>query len=412
MERVILHVDMNNCYASIEMIDHPEWRGRPLAVCGSQSDRHGIVLAKSQEAKVFGIKTGETIWSARQKCPDLLVVPPHYEKYLFYSEQSRLLYRNYTDQVEPFGLDECWLDVSGSIGLFGNDGIKLADRIRCQVKEELGLTVSIGVSFNKVFAKLGSDLKKPDAVTSIPASRFREIVWPLAVSEMIGVGRSTARKLARYGVYTLGELAACPPDFLRGILGVNGIHLWNYANGRDEAPVQTFYHKDPVKSVGNGITCREDLLNEREVSGIFQELAQEVSRRLRLYKMYARGVEITIRTSDLETRQYQSPLAFPTQSFHELWKGVMELFRRQFDWRQNIRSLTIRAIRLVSRDGARQLSFLDEFQTHEKNEVIDGTIHQINERFGRRRVQYASQLLNIKLPGQHSDVMTLPGPPR
>ena len=196
-ERTILHCDMNNCYASIELISNPQWRGKPLAVCGSAEERRGIVLAKSEEAKKFGIKTGETLWQAKLKCPDLITVEPHYEEYLKYSRLARSIYYQYTDRVEPFGLDECWLDCTGSISLLGS-GEKIAEEIRERIKNELGITVSIGVSFNKIFAKLGSDLKKPDAVSFIGRTDFRRKLWKLSASELLGVGRSTAEKLRRY----------------------------------------------------------------------------------------------------------------------------------------------------------------------------------------------------------------------
>jgi DNA polymerase-4 len=309
MERTILHCDMNNCYASIETMLHPEWEGKPLAVCGSQEDRHGIVLAKSQEAKALGIKTGEVIWQAKQKCPNLLIVPPHYEEYLKYSRLAQQIYYSYSNQVESFGLDECWIDVSGS-ELFG-DGKTIADDIRSRMKKELGITVSIGVSFNKVFAKLGSNMKKPDATTVIPKEDFREIVWKLPASEMIGIGRATTIKLQRCGIHTLGDLAKTSPDFLKRLLGINGVALWNYANGRDCSKVSDYHYEAPIKTIGHGITCREDLLNEFEVKRIFQELSQDVSRRLIDNDFLATGVQITIRDNELYSKQYQMPTQYP-----------------------------------------------------------------------------------------------------
>ncbi|HHX37300.1 MAG TPA: DNA polymerase IV [Clostridiaceae bacterium] len=408
MERTILHVDMNSFYASVELIDHPEWRGLPLAVGGSVEDRHGIVLAKSEAAKGYGIKTGEALWEARQKCPNILIVPPHYEKYLHYSRLSREIYKQYTSQVEPFGLDECWLDVTGSEQLYG-DGTAIADDIRERIKQELNLTVSVGVSFNKVFAKLGSDMKKPDATTVISTAEFRDIVWPLPVDALIGIGRATRRRLEGFSIFTLGQLASCQPSFLQNLLGINGVYLWHFANGRDEAPVLEAGDQVPIKSVGNGITCRADLHNEREVHGIMQELSQEVSRRLFDYELCAQGVQLTIKTDALYTSQHQSPLPFPTQSGRRLCHFGMELFRTHFDWYcQQVRALTIRAISLISATVPRQQSYLKEYKHHDRLERIDQVIYQLNRRYGKSTVCYASQTLNEKMPGLRPAAVTLP----
>ena len=235
-ERVILHSDMNNFYASVEARYHPELRERPMAVCGNPQLRHGIVLAKNELAKSCGVKTGEPIWQAVRKCPELTFAEPHYDLYASYSRMAKEIYSEYTDQVENFGLDECWLDVSGSTCLFG-EGKLIAEEIRKRIHSELGVTVSVGVSFNKVFAKLGSDLKKPDAVTRIDRENVKEQIWPLPVGELLYVGGSTRNKLAKYGIFTIGELASSRVEFLRYILGKSGVTLWNFANGYDLSPV-------------------------------------------------------------------------------------------------------------------------------------------------------------------------------
>lgn len=242
MERAILHSDLNCFYASVEMMLDPRLRGKAVAVCGCTEDRHGIVLAKSEKAKRAGVKTGMVNWEAKQCCRDLIIVPPQYDQYLKYSKLTQAIYQRYTDMVEPFGMDECWLDVTGSRYVCG-DARTIAENIRRSVKEELGLTVSIGVSFNKVFAKLGSDMKKPDAITEISPDSYKEKVWPLPCSDMIYCGPATTAKLARYGVRSIGDVAACDPVFLKGLLGVNGLGLWSYANGRDNSRVidHTFY---------------------------------------------------------------------------------------------------------------------------------------------------------------------------
>lgn len=204
MERAILHSDLNCFYASVEMMLNPMLRGKAVAVCGSTEDRHGIVLAKSEKAKKAGVKTGMVNWEARSVCKDLIVVPPQYDQYLKYSKLTRAIYQRYTDLIEPFGMDECWLDVTGS-RIMG-DPMTIAESIRKTVREELGLTVSIGVSFNKIFAKLGSDMKKPDAITEITSDNFQEKVWPLDASEMIYCGNATRKKLETYGIRSPGRL--------------------------------------------------------------------------------------------------------------------------------------------------------------------------------------------------------------
>lgn len=326
-ERTILHSDMNCFYASVEMMLDPSLRGKPVAVCGSTENRHGIVLAKSELAKKAGIKTGMVNWEARQLCPGLVMVKPQYDQYLKYSELARNIYQRYTDQVEPYGMDECWLDVTGSRGVCG-DGMKIAESIRQEIKEELGLTVSIGVSFNKIFAKLGSDMKKPDAVTEITKATFQEKVWPLPAADLLFVGRATDAKFRNYGIHTIGDIAATDPQFLKRLLGVNGFQLWRYAAGKDDTPVM---HKDfvsPIKSVGHGITCVADLLDDEEVWKVMLELSQDIGHRLRLHKLKATGVQISIRSNDLGFRQFQAPLSLSTQSPMMIAKRLMLFSRR------------------------------------------------------------------------------------
>ena len=291
-ERVILHSDMNSFYASVEMMLNPELKGKPVAVCGSTEERHGIVLAKSDLAKKAGVKTGMVNWEARQLCPGLIVVPPQYDQYLKYSKLARQIYHRYTDLVEPYGMDECWLDVTGS-GVCGT-GMEIAEAIRQTTKEELGLTVSIGVSFNKIFAKLGSDMKRPDAITCIEADSFREKIWCLPASDLLGVGRATEKILSGYGIHTIGELAATSDDFLKCRLGKNGLAIKKYANGLDDSPVMRFDYVSPVKSIGHGITTMQDLENNAEVWCVMLELVQEIGTKLRTHKKKAGGIAISI----------------------------------------------------------------------------------------------------------------------
>ncbi len=406
MERKILHVDMNNCFAAIEAKLNPALRGLPIAVCGDIENRHGIVLAKSQEAKIHGVTTGEAIWEAKIKCPDLLIVPPHYDAYLAHSRLARALYYEYTNLVEPFGLDECWLDITGSLHLFG-DADTIAEQLRRRVKKELGITVSIGISYNKIFAKLGSDLKKPNAITRIPRDRFRAIVHPLPVESLMGIGPATKKKLNRHRIYRLGELANADPRFLRRLLGVNGIRLREYANGRDETSVHDADYLAPIKSIGRGTTCRADLENNDEVRYVLQELALDVSRRLYEHELEATAVQIEVRDSDLVKCQYQCPLPHISVGSIALTETAFALFRERYPWHRPVRALSIRAIRLITRRSYVQEQLFDKCH-HEKIEAVDRGIFNIRQKYGRESLTSASLLGENKLPADRTDVITLP----
>lgn len=407
MERTILHCDMNNFYASVECFLNPDLKPYPVAVCGSVEERHGIVLAKNYKAKACGVTTGEAVWQAQQKCRDLVIVPPHYEEYMKFSKAARKIYEDYTDQVEAFGMDECWLDVTGSVGIYG-DGEKIAQEIRERIKFELGLTVSIGVSFNKIFAKLGSDLKKPDAVTCIPKERFKEIVWPLAASEMLGVGRATEKKLAACGVRTIGTLATWPVEFFEKKFGKFGVALWLFANGLDESRVAAADASVPVKSVGHGTTALQDLENAAEVWRIMLALTQEIGHKLYTYEKRACGVQIDVRDNKLFTKQWQCPLPHPTQSASEIAKTAFELFCRSYEWRNPIRSVTVRAINLTAQNTPYQLDlFCDPLHT-EKTEKIDRTVEDLRLRFGMDIIRNACLLDNPKMPSGSGPQVIMP----
>lgn len=407
-QRVILHSDMNSFYASVEMMLDPSLRGKAVAVCGSVEDRHGIVLAKSDLAKRAGVKTGMVCWEARQRCPNLVVVPPQYDEYIKYSRLAHEIYYRFTDMVEPFGMDECWLDVTASRYQCGT-GLEIAEQIRAATREELGLTVSVGVSFNKIFAKLGSDLKKPDAITEITPENFRDKVWPLAASEMIYVGRATEAKLANYGIHTIGQVAETPPELLRSWFGVNGLALWRYANGTDQSRVM---HKDfvsPVKSVGHGITCTADLENEEEVFNVMLELSQDVGHRLRVHGLTARGVQLWIRTNDLSGMQCQCKLPFRTQLPSELTAAGFKLFQERYHWTQNVRAVCIRAIDLVPKNEEEQLSIFIDNEKRDRRERLEDTIENLRSRFGKCAVTYACLLGDLKMPGDGRDKVKMPG---
>ncbi|MGO1580150.1 MAG: DNA polymerase Y family protein [Peptoniphilaceae bacterium] len=408
MERVILHADMNNCYASIETKLNPKLKGIPLAVCGRREDRHGIVLAKSQEAKVLGVKTGEAIWQAQLKCPNLLIVPPNYDEYLKHSRWARDIYYDYSNQVEPYGIDECWLDVSGSLHLFGK-GRDIAEEIRSRIKKELGITVSIGVSFNKIFAKLGSDMKKPDAVTEIAREDFKEKIWNLPVEELLGVGKASKKKLNRLMIFTIGDLARGDSDLIRMKLGINGVYLWNYANGRDYSSVTDRDYRDPVKSVGRGITTTEDLENNLEVYRVFRELSFGVSKALRSYGYLAGGIQISVKNNNLLSKQYQRQISYSSLSSTILAEEAYDLFLEKYSWESTIRALTIRAINLIGEKNGSQLSFYEDYSKLIKREKVDDAFFKVRERFGDYSISYAGLMGDIKIPKERNEIVTLPG---
>lgn len=406
-DRVILHSDMNSFYASVEMMLDPRLKGKPVAVCGATEERHGIVLAKSDLAKKAGVKTGMVNWEAKQLCPNLILVPPQYDQYLYYSKMAHSIYEKYTPLVEPFGMDECWLDVTDS-SHFGS-GKQIAEQIRQTCREELGLTVSIGVSFNKIFAKLGSDLKKPDAVTEITQHNFKEKVWPLDASELIYVGRATEKKLARYGIHTVGELAAVPPDILKQWFGIRGIDLWRYANGTDNSRVM---HKDfvsPVKSIGHGITCTADLESNDEVFRVMLELAQDVGHRLRIHNLEAQGVQVYVRGNDLLGAQFQCKLPFRTQLPSEIAAAGFNLFASRYKWGVNVRAVCIRAINLCSKYDPDQLNCFIDTARRDKRIQLEDTVEELRSRFGKQSITYATLLHNLKMPDDGRDAVKMPG---
>lgn len=407
MKRIILHCDLNNFYASVECVKNPALKGKPVAVCGSDDDRHGIVLAKSQPAKLCGIKTGDTIFEARKKCKDIQIVLPDFNSYRFYSDTVRDIYAQYTDLIEPFGMDECWLDVSGSTILFG-EGEKIANDIRNRIRCETGLTISAGVSFNKIFAKLGSDMKKPDATTVISSDNFKEKIWQLPASELLFVGRRTAKALEKYGIKTIGDIALSHGDFMRKILSKNGFDLWLYANGMDSSPVSHIDAKPAIKSLSRGITCVESLFSVYEVERVLAELCLSVSKGLRREQLLAMGIQVAVKDDNLTVKQYSAQLEFPTFSTKELFDGAMSLFLEKHKWKGNIRSLTVHTYNLVNEKSFQQLFLGYDIQTHERLERVDGVLNEMRERQGKNIVFNGCRLLGTKMPAGKTDYSALP----
>lgn len=386
--RSILHIDFNNFYASVECIDKPALATVPLAVAGDPANRHGIILAKNQLAKAAGVKTAEAIWEAKQKCPNLVCVPPNYDKYIFYSRKAREMYDQYTPLVEPFGLDECWLDVTGSC----QSALEIAQEIRGRMKDELRLTVSIGVSYNKIFAKLASDYKKPDAVTEISEDRFREIVWPLPVTDLLMVGSATAKKLRRINITTIGQLARLEAMYIETLLHKPGLMLWQFANGLDQSPVHNTGYSSAIKSIGNGLTTPADLVTWEDIKQTVFPLSEKVAARLRENGFLASTVHVTVRDTSLFSFERQKKLANPTQTAKSISDLSLEIIRENITSTFKLRSLTIRASQLIPANEYRQLSLFQSDTDAELQTRLEYTIDNLRLRFGGDIIKRAIML--------------------
>lgn len=387
MERTVLHIDCNKFYASVECLYRPEIRNKPVAVGGSTESRHGIILTKNEIASKYGLTVGEPLWKARQKCPDLIVVPPNFPLYLRFSKLTRKIYEDYSEYIEPFGLDESWIDVTG----MHRSGESIANEIRQRVKDELGITVSIGVSFNKIFAKLGSDYKKPDAVTVINRDNFKDIVWRLPCTDLLMVGRSTGARLNSYGIYTIGDLANADSGFLQSILGKNGLMLRDFANGLECSPVK---HKDEVtavKSVGNSTTTYRDLVNNDDVKTVLRVLSESVATRLREQGLKGKTLSISVRDKNLSTFIRQQQMKAHTDISTEILDNAMQLFVANYSWSCPVRSIGI-SVSDFDVEQAVQLDFSGTVQYREKLEKIEATVDCLKKRFGNYCIQRACQL--------------------
>ena len=398
---------MNNFYASAECSRNPELLGKPLAVCGNEKDRHGIVLAKSMEAKKFDIKTGDKISEAKIKCRNLIVVNPDFDLYLKLSQKVREIYAEYTDMIEPFGIDEAWLDVTGSVRLFGN-GEDIANELRKRVKAETGMTISVGVSFCKAFAKLGSDMKKPDAVTVISKENFQSKVWLLPVGDLLFAGRSTVETLKKFGIYTVGEFAASSPDFARKILGKNGYGLWLVAKGLDASPVAYMGERSPIKSIGRGITCVDSLKNDEEVIRVIHELSSLVSEKLVLERLEANSMQLVIKTDDLDVKGYSSNFIFPTDNKTEITEKAVEIFLENFVWAKNIRAVTVRTFNLIGSSAPQQIELGYDMTRREKLNNAEGASISIKERYGKNTLFAGCRLKGTKIPSEKPEYSVLP----
>ena len=397
MERIILHSDINACYVSIELLDRPELRGRPVAVGGDVEARHGIILAKSDEAKRCGVKTGMVLWQARQLCPELTVLRPHYEKYERYSRAARAIYADFTDRQEPFGLDESWLDITGCHAW--KDGYLAAQEIRRRMRAELGLTVSVGVSWNKPFAKLGSDYRKPDAVTVFGRDNFRQVVWPLPVGELLFVGPASVRALGAMGIRTIGQLAAADPETLRLRMGKAGLTLYRYANGWDDSPVRRFDCLPPVKSIGNSTTPPRDMRCEEDVRCVLLALAEEVCGRLRQARLHTRLVEVSVRdAATLGWTSHQAALERPTDLTRELYRTALVLFRQLHEWPRPLRGLGLRLASLSPAGEPEQTDLFTDYARLDAQRRLDAAVDAIRDRYGQKSIRYLGAAKAADLP--------------
>lgn len=385
-DRVILHSDCNGFYASVECLHNPHLRDKPVAVSGDAENRHGIILAKNEIAKKYNVKTGEAIWQAKQKCPELVTLPPHFELYKRFSKMARRIYSDYTDRIENFGLDEAWLDLTHSIKC---DGYKTALEIKNRIKEELGITVSIGVSFNKIFAKFGSDYKKPDAVTCITRENYKDIVWNSPAGDLLYVGRATKSKLNRIGIYTIGDIANTSPDILRKHLGKWGDLIYGFANGFDSSPVAHMDENTEVKSIGNSTTTPRDMKTYEDVKVVMYVLCDSVCRRMREQGFLAKTVGISVRDNELNTFTRQCTLEDYTNLTKVITESAVSLFKRSYKMQRPLRSIGVSVTDFVHDNIPHQISILNNEERLMQNKQLDKTLDVLKKRFGNYIVRPA-----------------------
>lgn len=393
MDKIILHCDINHCYAQIEEMKYPELKKVAMAVGGYETTRHGIILAKNDLAKPYGIRTGESLREAYEKCPNLLVIPPHYEEYLYYTERIKDIYRDYSDQVESFGLDEAWVDITKSLSLFDGDVLHFVKKMQRRILDEVGINVSIGISFNKIFAKLGSDMNKKAGITYISKENYQSLVWPQPVDHLLYVGRATKQKLYRYGILTIGDLACYDVNKLKQYLGKMGEIIWMFANGKDEASVASILDEDNIKSIGNGITTPKDIINIKEAKLVFYVLAESVASRLRDANYKASTISIHLRDTNLTSFTRQCKIETPTDVCDEIMKHVMKLLKEHYDFHIPLRSVTLSVSQLSDALIPDQLSLFEE-ENKQDQRVLDQTIDQIRNRYGFSSIKRCSMLLD------------------
>ncbi len=398
MGRIILHCDLNNFFASATLSKNPTLVGLPVAVCGDAEKRHGIILAKNTIAKGFGVQTAETIWEAKRKCPELILLKPDYRLYETLSKQVQQIYLQYSDLVEPFGIDECWVEITNPDVDFIK-GEQVANELRCRIKKELGLTISVGVSYTKTLAKLGSDLKKPDAVTVITPRDLKKRVWQLPCTELLMVGRSTAVSLRSMGIFTVGDLAQAPDTALKNRLGKNGIVLKKMALGEENSPVKPYHLHEKPKSIGHSATAEHDLTTEEEVFSAFVGFCEQICFRLRQEQLLASTVVAHITTLDFETKEFRAPLAQPTDLSMVIAKAALKIFKENYHFEKPLRAVGVRVVNLVEQNNAVcQLNIFDDAKEQETLEIIEENILEIRQKYGENSVKRAVCMENPAKP--------------
>ena len=395
-DRIIFHSDINHCYAQIEEMKYPELRLVPMAVGGHEETRHGIILAKNDLAKAKGVKTGESLREAYEKCPDLLIIPPAYKDYEYYTDAVKDISREYSDHVESFGLDEAWIDYTDSERLFG-PAYGTAAEIQKRVLEEIGLTVSIGISWNKIFAKLGSDLIKPSGLVDIRRDNFRKVVWPLPVSELLYVGPATYRKLHRRGILTIGELAQYPVQNLKRYLGVAGEVIHAFANGDDTSPVTHTEHSRQVKSVGNSMTLVHDVYSLEEADPVFYMLSESVASRLRGHGLEGDVVHVSLRTADMNWYGWERKISRRTYVSMEIHDAAIGILRQNYDFHEAVRAVGVSLSHLSAAGSFRQADLFTPFKTYEQALAADLAMDDLRRRFGFDSVKRACTIVDRKL---------------
>lgn len=382
--KVILHSDVNNFFASVECVTRPELKDKPVAVTGNPEKRNGVILAKNDIAKKFGVKTGEVIWEAKQKCPDLVCLAPHYNLYEKISKELHDIYLDYTDFVEPLGLDECWLDVTNSLKYLKMTGEEIANEIRVRVKKEFGFTVSVGVSFSKIFAKLASDMKKPDATTVIPKEKFKEMTYPLPLNSIVGIGGKLWKKFENMNILTIGDFVNLNVSIIRVIMGKTGLELQAKLKGELIEPVACYYNLAPPKSIGNGTTTLRDIQTREEVEKTVALLCEKIAMRMTRGKFEARTIAVTVKTNEFEKFRHAKTIS-PIKSYEKILENAMELLDSFWHYGKKIRAIRVRVSSLNKVEEYRQLSMFDD----EKIKLTE-CVEEIKAKYGEDKIFIAS----------------------
>lgn len=395
MDKVILHCDMNSFYAQVSLLEFPELRNKPVAIAGNPKKRHGVILAKNQAAKNFDVKTAESIWEAKNKCPDLILLPPKMGEYKYYSNLINEIYLEFTDQVEPYSIDESWLDVTESERLFG-DGKTIADSIREEVKKRYELTLSAGVSFTKTFAKMGSDMKKPDATTVISKDNYKKLLWPMPVGKMFMVGKATEKKLLAIGIRKIGDLALANRKILKQILGKNGPMLADHAAGLAGTEVTAFTDREEAKSVGNGLTFSKNLIGHKDIQIAVRGLADRIATRMRRKNIYAGGLRVEIKDPYFQTLSRQEKWDKPSNATDDIVDSAMKIIEKTWKTNEPIRMITLTGIYLSHKDASYQMSFseLSRSVDEKQKTSVDHTLDAIRKRFGDSSITFANLIDN------------------